>query len=197
MHIRISSAGRCIHLFSFGAFQRALTAREVEAAPSDFWSEWSAFSFFRQHFYGSDQIGRLRSALVHELYDMTRMQDADVITAAAWRLHGGAWRIGYDPVPGPSAVTATAAGVPPPPVRRTSSSSARPSEAAPVRAPRMAPVRVARASAPAETTTPAPEWSEDTDQSAFADVLEQAAASGTPFCEICAARSNNTPSISA
>lgn len=197
MHIRISSAGRCIHLFSFGAFQRALAAREVEAAPGDFWTEWSALSFFRQHFYDSNEIGRLRSALVHELYDMTRMQDADVITAAAWRLHGGAWRIGYDLAPGPPAVTATAAGVPAQPVRRTSSASARPSEAAPVRPPQMAPVRVARASAPTEAPTPAPEWSENTDQSAFADVLEQAAASGTPFCEICAARGNNTPSISA
>jgi hypothetical protein len=199
MQMRISSVGRCIHLFSGGAFQRALAAREVEAAPGDFWTEESALSFFRQHFYGADTIGRLRSALAHEVHDMTRMRDDDVITAAAWRLHSGVWRIGYVPAPGPSAVAATAAGAPVPPIRRIISTSARQADAAPSRPPLMAPVRVARAPAPAAATTPAPapEWPEDADQAAFAGVLEQAARSVTPFCEICAALAKNKAAIPA
>jgi hypothetical protein len=97
MQMRISSVGRCIHLFSGGAFQRALAAREVEAAPGDFWTEESALSFFRQHFYGADTIGRLRSALAHEVHDAhagRRRHHRRRMAAALWcvadRLRSGA-----------------------------------------------------------------------------------------------------------
>ena len=200
MYIQISSFGRTTHLLPLAAFQRALAAGEVVAVRNSDWDESSAHRFLRQHFCGENEISRLRAALVHEVYDVTRMQDEDVFAAAARLLHGGAWRTGHAAAPRTAAATApTAATAPAATARRSSASPARQAAPAPVRTQSSPPVRSTPAPAP-DAATPAlraPEWSEDTDQLAFAEVLEQAARGGTPFCAICEAMRNNPSAIPA
>jgi len=195
MHIQISSFGRTTHLLSLAAFQRALTAGEVVAARNSYWDESSAHRFFMQHFCGANEISRLRSALVHEVCDVTRMQDEDVFAAAARLLHGGAWRTGHAAAPRTAA--ATAATAPAATARRSSAAPARQAAPAPVRAQPAPPVRATRAPDAATPALRTPEWSENTDQLAFAEVLEQAARGGTPFCAICEAMRNNPSAIPA
>jgi hypothetical protein len=47
----------------------------------------------------------------------------------------------------------------------------------------------------AAPAAPVSEWTEAADQLAQAEALEQAAVSGTPFCEICAARQKASAGI--
>jgi hypothetical protein len=171
MYIRIHGTGRRIQL---SPLFEVLTAADERS----YWDDWSARGFFRQHFRGAHDIGSLRSALANELHHVNRLSDEDLIAAAAQRLCSGAWRIGYDGVP---------------PVRVAGLSSKPLAKAAPLRqgGPARQRSQSPRASSPAPARAPAaapaePEWPEQADQIAFAQVLEQAAQEGTPFCEICA-----------
>jgi hypothetical protein len=172
MHIRIHGTGRRIQL---SPLFEVLTAADERSH----WDDWSARGFFRQHFRDAHDIGSLRSALASEIHHVNRLSDDDLIAAAAQRLCSGAWRIGYDGVPPArvAGIVSKAAGKAAP-LRQ--GGSTRPRAQGP-RASGPAPARAPAASTPAE-----PEWPEQADQLAFAQVLEQAAEEGTPFCEICA-----------
>jgi hypothetical protein len=185
MHLRISRFGHTLHLLSQDALQWAVSAGEI-AAPLVSWDEWSARQFFSQHFHEPHDISRLRAALVHEVIDITRLRDEDVLGAAAGRLASGAWRTFHDPTLNTAAAGASAAGAPAAPLPAASRGTSSTARAAGSEPPRAQP-------APASTTPPARtrDWAEDSDQLAFAEVLEQAAQSGTPFCEICAARARS------
>ena len=183
MHIRIHDVGRCIHLLSFFEFQRALAAHEIETSWEYHWDDWSARSFFRQHFRDSYEIRALRSALVHDIYNLSRMSDDDIVAAAAQRLCSGAWCIGYDRLPPAVSAGAAPAQVT---VARIGTPQRQPSAPRPLRQ-REPTQSQAHARDPVAAASAEPEWSEETEQAAFAGVLEQAAQVGTPFCEICAA----------
>jgi hypothetical protein len=180
MRIRIQGVGRRIHLMSNAEFQRALAADEVGRSRDVFRDDASACGFVRRHCRGPYEHGMLRRALACDVHDVDRLSDDDVVLLAARRLRSGAWRIGYERPPRAPA----ADGASP---RRVASVFGTPLGGATVpraqRRPASAPPP-ARAPAPA----PDPEWSEDADQAAFAGVLVQAAATGAPFCEICAAQ---------
>lgn len=195
MHLRIHG-DRCIHLLSSFAFQHALAAGEMEASPEYRADDWSAHSFFRQHFHDSYEIGALRWALAHDIHNVSNMSDDDVIAAAAQRLRSGAWCIGCDRLPPVAAVEAgpvgaSAAGIG---AALRHAAAPRPLRESAVRGPR--PQRApAHAASPAPATPAEPEWPEQTDQAAFAGGLEGAARDGTPFCEICAAMRNQPARI--
>jgi hypothetical protein len=188
MYLRISRFDQTLHLLSREVLQWGVPAGDV-AAPSIFWDEWSARQFFNQHFHAPHDISRLRAALAHEVIDITRMRDEDVLSAAARRLASGAWRTAHNPAR-PAAAGGASAAAPPSPASRGASTAGR---TARLESPRPQPAPPRAAPAPASTTPPARtrDWAEDSDQLAFAEVLEQAAQSGTPFCEICAARARS------
>ena len=186
MHIRIHGVGRCIHLLSFFEFQRARAAHEAEASRTSRWDFWSARGFFRRHFHGAYEIVALRSALAHEIGDVSRLSDDDVVDASAQRLCSGAWCVGYDrPAPATTAraaqkgAAATGTGAAQrqaatPPL----SSARRPRAPAPVPPPAGRDTAAA-AAAPEDVF-------QNSDQAALAETLRQAAAEGAPFCEVCA-----------
>ena len=182
MHIRILGLGPRIHLLSFFDFQRAVASGEVEPGENRHWDDWSARSFFRQHFCGSHEIGALRQALAPDLCELTRLSDEDVLDTAARRLREGIWRVGYERVrpanTGGGAPAQASAGPP---------ALARRSVEAPVPRRQPASPRAASVGVPASATPAEPEWTEDTDQVAFADGLVRAAQEEIPFCVVCAA----------
>ena len=166
---------------SFSEYQRALAADEVETSRESFRDDTSACSFLLQHFRGPYETSALRHAVAFDAYDINRMSDDDILMHAAHRLRSGTWRIGYGLPPASLALRSLplrpiASVLGTPLSRATVPRAQQPASAAPRRAP--APALAA--------TPPEPEWSEQTDQNAFAGVLEQAAVSGTPFCEVCA-----------
>ena len=182
MHIRILGLGPRIHLLSFFDFERAVASGEVEPGEYEHWDEWSARSFLRRHFRDSYEIDALRQALAPDVYGLARLCDDAVLDIAVGCLRDGAWRVGYERVLRPIAgggVSARASTAARAPARRSVPAPTPRSQPAP---PRAAPVRMPAVATPAEH-----EWTDDTDQATFADVLERSAADATPFCEVCAA----------
>jgi hypothetical protein len=203
MHITFDEIHRRVHLYSRGHRPHGRTVEPHGPALQD-WTggcdAWQAKSFIDRHFRDFFRLHQLRSALVmdgHDGRDLVRCTDDDLIQAAVLRLTSGAWCVVYEveavpaaPAPGragsPLVGSGPARGGPP----RNTASSARP---APVPAPARAPAS-APAAAPA---APVSEWSDGADQVAQAQALEQAARSGVPFCEICAARQRAAEGVAA
>ncbi len=175
MHIRITSAGRRIHLLSFYELGRALASGEVDTSHDNRWEEWAARAFLSQHFYDSCQIGALRSALAADLCDVGNLSDDEIIAAAAQRLCSGAWCIGYEQLPINSGGRDTSA-----PARAGATGIS-----AALRrggAPRPAPASAKHAQS---TATPAKaDWHKQTDQAALAKALEHGAKSRAPFFDM-------------
>ena len=189
MHIIINDFDDKIHLSSFTVHLRLVEAGSVSHLVTDNWDEGSALSFIHRHFSRSCEIGVLRSAIAPDVYDVTRMNNHEVMKLAALNLQNGSWQRGYEPAPVVKRLTNETAAL---------IAAARPMEISVPRrlrvdVPRMAPTparipRVPDATAIDAATPTVPEWSNETDQVAFAMVLERAAKNVNPFCEICAAK---------
>lgn len=187
MHISIYSHGQRLHLLPWFEFQRAVDSGKIESVEYyRYPDEQSARRFFSRHFQDSHEIVGLRDALAQEGYDMTRLSHAAVMDMAARRLCEGTWRIGCDCTVDKDTVVGKVA-------QKTVAASDRRDIASPF-SPRSLAARAARAPAAARVAPvqveavvePAvPEWTDDIDQIAFADVLEAGARNSKPFCEIC------------
>jgi hypothetical protein len=185
MHIRIHRRGRTIHLLDFFDYQRALDAGVIEAVQRNYLSETLARNLISEHFRDSQEIGQLRDVLARQVYGLNRRSDQFVIDAAVRCLKDGDWCVAYDRTPtDTAAVAAPSQASAPASQQRQVDSPARDRRPAVREAPpppRSAPVQ-SRAAEP----LPDPEWTDDIDQIAFAEVLERAAREAKPFCEVCA-----------
>jgi len=179
MHIRIRGLGARIHLFSYSDFEHEVVSGEMDRVDYHRWDDWSARSFFRWHFRDPHDIGVLRHALASDVYGLPRLSDAAVLDIAARYLCRGTWRVACERMPAGVPLGQAAPGTRPPARAPASASASRQ---------RPAPARAAPAvRTPTVSAAPEPEWTDDTDQAAFAEVLERAAVDAKPFCEVCAA----------
>jgi len=139
-------------------------------------------------FRNTGRLHVLRHALMmdgHDRFDLAQRSDDDVIEAAARRLSGGTWRISYE-------IKAAPAVLPHVPVPATSpllGGGSGGSRARTPRRPMPPPSRAPASPGSAPAPVPAPDWPDMAAQVAQAQTLERAARDGTPFCEICDARS--------
>lgn len=190
MHIRIHRRGPTIHLLGYFDYQRALEAGEIAAFENDQWNDNRARNLISEHFRDSHEIARLRDALAPQLHGLTRSTDQFIIDAAVRCLQQGVWCVGYDrtalDTPAVSArPEASASGA----HRRPDDSAVRDRRPTVRREPAPAATRSVPIESRAVELPPDPEWTDDIDQIAFADVLERAAREKYPFCEVCAAAS--------
>lgn len=149
-------------------------------------TEEQARAFLYRHFGNAVEIGRLRSLLARDAYNVTRMKDGQIVVEAARRLSNGNWIVTEARHEEYSRTVAIAA--PTQAVRTTA--AVRP---APVSTKPAAPVAKTGKPAPAPgTSSNAVRESADfsdhpADQIGQARTLREAAKTGVPFCEVCEA----------
>ena len=142
--------------------------RGVRLHPAD------AARLVERHFYGEPGTLRLRALVGARRYAVQYWTDHEVRAEVARLVAGGEWTVWTAP--------AVPAGVTP---QRAPASAAAAPPSAPASAPRTAARPPAPARLPATPADDGADWPAQVHQDAFAAVLEDAARTGVPFCEIC------------
>ncbi len=138
----------------------------------------AAARLVERHFYGETGTLRLRALVGARRYDVQHWSDHDVRAEAVGLVAGGEWAVWPAPA-APAGATRWGAAA------AAASGGAAPASAS-ASAPRSAARPPAPVPLPAAPADAGPDWPAQVHQDAFAAVLEDAARTGVPFCEICA-----------